>query len=126
MDYVRHGFSMDIERTGDSFFIQLKATGKLTHRDYDKITSLLDSALEDVHDPELNVLFDGSTFEGWELRALLDDLKLGIEHATEYKKIAVYGKQLWLEILTKMGACFIPAEVKHFDNLDDASSWANG
>ncbi|PHS73523.1 MAG: STAS/SEC14 domain-containing protein [Cycloclasticus sp.] len=126
MDFVRHGFSMDIERTDDRFFISIKATGKLTHKDYEKITSLLDSELEGVQHPELNILFDGGAFKGWELRAALDDLKLGIEHASEFKKIAIYGKELWLEILTKIGACLLPAEVKYFDNLDDASAWVNG
>ncbi|MEW4982157.1 MAG: STAS/SEC14 domain-containing protein [Cycloclasticus sp.] len=125
MKCAKHGFSMDIERTDHAFFIHLKATGKLTHKDYEKITSILDSELDNVKSPELNVLFDGSAFKGWELRATLDDLKLGLEHADELNKIAIYGNTLWLEIFTKVRACFIPANVEYFDNLDDASTWVN-
>ncbi|PCH84214.1 MAG: STAS/SEC14 domain-containing protein [Piscirickettsiaceae bacterium] len=126
MEYIRHGFSMDIEKTDNCFFISLKATGMLTHKDYEKITSLLDSELEGIEHPELNILFDGGEFQGWELRAALDDFKLGLEHFKEFKKIAIYGNKLWLEILTKVGACILPPDVKYFENLDDASAWVNG
>ena len=123
MEYVRHGFSVDIERTDDSFLVTLKATGKLSHKDYEKITALLDSALDNVKHPELNILFDASEFQGWELRAALDDFKLGLEHFKEFKKIAIHGNKLWLAVLAKITACFVPAEVKYFEDLDDASSW---
>ena len=123
MKCARHSFSMDIEKTEHALFISLKADGKLTHQDYEKITSLLDSELRNVETPELNILFDGSAFKGWELQAALDDFKLGLEHAHEVNKIAIYGDQLWLKMFTNVRACFIPASVKYFENLDDASTW---
>ncbi|WP_339868113.1 DUF2892 domain-containing protein [Pseudohongiella nitratireducens] len=36
----RHGISIGIERTGQHFFLCLKAQGKLTHEDYQTITPL--------------------------------------------------------------------------------------
>jgi hypothetical protein len=40
-----HGLTIGIERAGSSFFLTLKALGKLTHEDYEIITPIIDSAL---------------------------------------------------------------------------------
>ena len=41
----RHGLSLGIERTGQQFYVTLKAVGTLTHDDYSKMTPVLDAAL---------------------------------------------------------------------------------
>lgn len=125
MTFDKHGLSLDIERTGDSFFLTIKAIGKLSHEDYEKITEVLDSALKDVGRPEISILFDGSEFQGWELRAAWDDIKLGLDHGNELKKIAIFGNKNWLEISTKVGGWFISGEVKYFNNSGDALAWVN-
>ena len=48
MDIIRHGLSIGIERVNNEFFLSLKATGKLTHEDYEKINPMIDSTLEGV------------------------------------------------------------------------------
>lgn len=123
MTFDKHGLSVDLERTGDSFFLTIKAIGKLTHKDYEKITATLDASIKDVEKPELNILLDGSEFEGWELRAAWDDIKLGLDHGKEFKKIAIYGNKKWLEISAKVGAWFVSGDVRYFDDLDDATNW---
>ena len=84
---------------------------------------MLESAINNVAQPEINVLFDGSEFQGWELRAAWDDLKLGLKHGREFKKVAIYGNDKWLEITAKVGRWFISGKVKYFNNLDDALGW---
>ncbi len=69
MDIIRHGLSIGIEHIGTHFFLSLKAIGKLTHEDYETITPLIDSALEGVSEPVVNIYIDASELEGWELRA---------------------------------------------------------
>lgn len=53
----RHGLSIGIERINESFFLSLKAVGKLTHEDYDIITPMIDSALDGVTSPKINVFY---------------------------------------------------------------------
>lgn len=125
MDIVRHGLSIGMERVGGNFFLLLKATGKLTHADYEIITPMIDSALSAVKNPRVKVLFDGTEMEGWELRAAWDDFKLGLRHGSEFQKIAIYGNKGWLEIIAKVGAWFISGEVKYYENADDALAWLN-
>jgi len=98
MKILRHGLSIGIERVNNEFFLSLKAVGKLTHEDYEKINPMLESALEGVKDPQVKVFIDGSEFEGWELRAAWDDLKMGLKHGNNFDKIAIFGNKKWQEL----------------------------
>ena len=121
----RHGFSIGIERTGSDFFLSLKARGKLTHRDYETITPMIDSAMEGVKDPKIRALVDGTELEGWEPRAAWDDFKLGLKHGNEFEKLAIYGNKKWQAFLAKMGSWFISGEMKFFEDEEQALAWLN-
>lgn len=125
MNTIKHGLSIGIERVNNKIFLSLKAVGKLTHADYELIMPVIEGALGEIQHPEVNVLVDGTELEGWELRAAWDDLKLGLKHNNEFKRIAIYGNKNWQEIVAKVGAWFISGEVKYFDNLDEAMFWIN-
>jgi len=123
MGITRHGLSIGIERIGNEFFLSLKAIGKLTHEDYQKITPMIDAALEGIKDPEIKAFIDGSELQGWELRAAWDDFKLGLKHGNEFRKIAIFGNKKWQEYTAKMGSWFISGEVKYFEDSDQALAW---
>ena len=126
MSIERHGLSIGIERTGSDFFLTLKAVGKLTHKDYETITPMIDYALGAVKHPRVKVLIDGTEFEGWALRAAWDDFKLGLKHGNEFEKIAIHGNKNWQEITAKVGSWFVSGEVKYFERREDALAWLNG
>jgi len=123
MKIIRHGLSIGIERVNNEFFLSLKAVGKLTHEDYEKINPMIDSALEGVKDPKVKVFIDGSEFEGWELRAAWDDFKLGLKHGNNFEKIAIFGNKKWLEFAAKIGSWFVSGNVKFFEDSDKAWRW---
>ncbi len=125
MRVPRHGLSIGIERTESNFFLSIRAYGKLTHKDYEKITPVIDSALKGVDDPKIDVFFDASELEGWELRAAWDDFKLALKHGSEFNKIAIYGHEHWQELLAKVGSWFITGEIKVFENAGEALTWLN-
>ncbi|MEN8212885.1 MAG: STAS/SEC14 domain-containing protein [Pseudomonadota bacterium] len=125
MKIVRHGLSIGIERAGYDFFVSLKATGKLTHEDYETIAPMIDSALSAVKQPKVKALIDGTELEGWELRAAWDDFKLGLKHGNEFEKVAIYGNKNWQEIAAKIGDWFVSGKVKYFDSEEDALAWLN-
>lgn len=123
MSTSKHGLSIGIERSDSHIFLSLKAVGNLTHADYELITPMLESALSQVNYPEVDVLFDGTALDGWELRAAWDDLKLGLKHNNKFRKIAIYGNKNWLKMSAKVGAWFISGEIKYFENVTDAVNW---
>ena len=123
MHISRHGLSIGMERTGDEFFLSLKAQGKLTHEDYKIITPIIDSALAKVNTPKVKVLFDGLEFEGWEARAAWDDFKIGLKHGSEFEKIAILGNKKWLEWAANIGRWFIAGDIQYFENEHDAITW---
>lgn len=123
MTQFRHGVSIGIERIGSDFFLSVKAIGKLTHKDYEIISPMINSAIKDVKEPEINVFIDASEFEGWELRAAWDDFKLGMKHNKKFKKIAIVGNKKWQAMVVKIGSWFVSGEVKIFEDSDRALSW---
>lgn len=125
MKLKRHGLSIGIESTGDEFFLSLKAQGKLTHKDYETIIPMIDSALAEVKEPKVKALIDATELEGWEARAAWDDFKLGLKHGNEFEKVAIYGNKNWQKLVSKIGSWFISGEIKYFENDDDAISWLN-
>ncbi len=126
MTTKRHGLFIGIERVNNQFFLSLKAVGKLTHEDYLKITPMIDSALAEVKDPQVNVFIDGTELEGWELRAAWDDFKLGLKHGSEFNKIAIYGNKTWQEFTAKIAAWFISGQVRYFTDSKAAFAWLQG
>ena len=125
MKTIRHGLSIGIERFDREFFLTLKASGKLTHDDYETITPMLDSALSMVKEPKIKAFIDCTGLEGWELRAAWDDFKIGLIHGNEFDKIAIYGNKKWQEYSAKVGTWFITGKVKYFEDEAEALAWLN-
>lgn len=121
----RHGVSIGVERVGAEIFIGLKVVGKLSHEDYEVFTPILDSALSAVDDPNVKMLVDLRDFDGWELRAAWDDLRLGLKHGRQFKRIALYGDFRWQDAMTKIASWFMSGEIKSFETVDEAMEWLN-
>lgn len=118
-----HGISIGIERLDDELFLYFKAVGRLTHEDYEQLTPLIESALEQVEKPRIKALFDARDFEGWDLRAAWDDLKFSLKHGREFSKVAVVGDEKWQEMLTRIAGWFFACEVDYFSEYGDALAW---
>ena len=119
----KHGISIGIERYGSDFLVVFTAVGKLTHEDYQYMVPLLESALAGIEHPSIYALVDVTQFEGWELQAAWDDLKLSIKHARQFERIALLGGTSTQEIMVKMASWFTPAKVKSFMDKADALAW---
>jgi len=125
MNIKRHGLSIGVERVEKKFFIFIKAQGTLSHQDYEIITPIIESALTQVKDPKVNVLFDGTELEGWQARAAWDDLTLGLKYGNDFNKVALYGNKKWQEFSVKVANWFISGEIKYFENEAEALDWLN-
>jgi len=121
----RHGISIGLERTGDVIYLQLKAVGKLTHKDYEVLMPMLDNAVKAVEHPQIQALVDVSELDGWELRAAWDDFKLGVKHGREFSRIALVGNKPWEKVATKVADWFIAGEAQYFEDDNEAVDWLN-
>lgn len=125
MALLKHGVSIGIERVDENFFLSLKAIGKLTHEDYKVMTPMINAALASVSNPKINALIDTTELEGWAVRAIWDDFKLGLAHGSEFDKIAIYGNKNWQKISAKVSSWFMSGDIEYFDNLQAALLWLN-
>lgn len=123
MEIHKHGLTIGLERTGNEFFLSLKAQGKLTHEDYEVITPFIDSALSEVKAPQVKMFVDITELDGWEARAAWDDFKIGLKHGNEFVKVAIYGHKKWQSLAATVGSWFIAGEIKSFEKENEALDW---
>ncbi len=122
MQITKH-ITIDITPNNGSLDIELKASGKLKHGDYTIMIPMLKQALKSMPNPKVNMLIDATEFQGWELEAVWDDFKFGIEYKDVFLKIAIVGTEKWQEYLTKIGSWFMHGKVKFFYDLNEAKVW---
>lgn len=120
---IQHGVSIGIKRIDETFFIKMKLIGKLTHEDYETIVPLIESSLASVEYPDISLLVDATQFDGWSLEAAFDDLKFGLKHNEDFKKIAFVGNKSWQEYGVKLSNWFMSGSMHYFENIDEAIEW---
>lgn len=123
MGNKKHGIKIGLERTGARFYLSIKATGKLTHDDYEVLLPMIENSLKFIKEPEINVFFDATDFEGWEARAAWDDFKLGLKYGNKFNKIALLGNERWHKASSVLGSWFISGEIKYFEDESEALKW---
>lgn len=119
----KRGLSIGFDRVGEHVFLSLKVQGKLTHEDYLTMSPMFDSALAEVKKQEVDVLFDATEFEGWDLRAAWEDFNMALEHGNQFNKIAIYGPHRWQDAIAKIGSWFTTGVVKFFQTEAEAIKW---
>ncbi len=109
----------------DERTLVVKASEGLTSRDYEDIfIPQLDQGLSKIGKIRVVIFFD-DTFIGWKPGAAWDDIIFGIQHRHDFEKVAVVGKQNWLDWATKIGSYFMDGQVETYtpDSFQDAVRW---
>lgn len=102
-----------------------KASVLLTDLDYkESFMPLLNKAMHTYGTVNVLLLLDES-FEGWELEAMWDDAKFGIEHKDDFDKVAVIGASKWMNWAINMAGHFMEGQVKTFptSSFEEALNW---
>ncbi|SFV52816.1 hypothetical protein MNB_SM-4-1659 [hydrothermal vent metagenome] len=123
---ITPNMEIDTQLNGTNLDITLKATGTLTHKDYEVMVPMLEQAVQAIKvipNTKVNMLIDATEFTGWEAQAAWDDFKFGMVYKDIFLKIAIVGTKQWQEYLVKMGNWFMDGEVKFFYDLDEATTW---
>ena len=71
------------------------------------------------------MIYLDNNFDGWEIEAMWDDAKYGINHRKDFEKIAVVGGPAWVRWTTKMSSYLMDGQVETFaaGNLQKAFNW---
>ena len=125
MSVMRRGLSIGVYCIEGKAFVEMRASGKLTHDDYQTITPMIEEAIAASDDNCVDLLVDIRDLEGWEARAAWDDFKLGIKHRKSWSRIAMVGNKKWEQLAAKVAGWFIGGETRYFENMDTAIDWIN-
>ncbi|MGV9611467.1 SpoIIAA family protein [Nocardia xishanensis] len=105
--------------------IGFEATGRLEASDYERV---LMPAVREVwgRGDEIRIVLVFERFEGMSPEAAWEDLKLGIEHLTRWKRIALVTDLDWMITVTSLFGWMTPGEFKRFPvaNRHEAIAWA--
>ena len=120
---ITENIDINIEPNNGVLNVTLKATGKLTHQDYETLIPMIEMSIKSIPNAKVNMLLDATEFEGWEAQAAWDDFRFGMEYKEIFVKIAIVGTKTWQEYVAKIGDWFMHGEVKFFYDLDEAKGW---
>ena len=107
-----------------SDILVIRVEGKLTTKDYEEIfIPRLESMLNGEKKVSIIIDFDDN-FEGWEIGAMWDDVKFGLAHKNDFKKIATLNASEWMEWAMKISS-YIFCDMQNFPkgDLQSAYEW---
>ena len=98
-------------------------SGKLHDADYQQFVPLVDAEI--AREGKVNVLAQFHDFQGWDAKALWDDIKFSTTHCTKIERIALVGDKKWMEWMSKVCKPFTRATVRYFDasQVEAAKQW---
>jgi hypothetical protein len=105
--------------------IGFEADGEIHADDY--TTVLIPAVQQKLADGEdIRIVLVFPTFDGLSAGATWQDLKMGVEHLTRWKKIALVTDVEWMMHLSNLFGWMTPGEFKHFplNERDAAITWA--
>lgn len=101
------------------------AKGRVTKKDYeDVLIPAMESALRTHR--KVRCYFElGPDFSGMEPAAAWEDFKLGVQHLTQWERVAVVTDVEWMRIALSIFRFLIPGELRMFDvcQSDQARAW---
>jgi len=102
--------------------IGFEGAGKLEKSDY---TDILMPAIEGA-DGDLRVVLVFPEWDGMTTGAFWEDLKMGVEHLTTWKRIALVTDLKWMHRLVALFGWMTPGSLKQFSEAQrsDAIAWA--
>lgn len=112
--------AIQLTETNGGRELDVRATGKLTHADYEHFVPEFERLLK-IHG-KLRVLFNMVDFHGWELPALWDDIKFDIKHFADIEKIALIGDAKWEDWMSAFCKPFTTARIQFFRPDEEASA----
>jgi hypothetical protein len=101
--------------------LAFKLSGKLHDEDYKEFVPQVDAAI--AAEGQTRVLAQFHDFQGWDAKALWDDIKFSTTHCTKIDRIALVGEKKWEKWMATVCKPFTMAKIKYFDAKDVDAAW---
>ena len=110
-----------------NYVVGFEASGEVTKADYDNV---IIPAVNEVTERtgELYYLFVIRTgLNHFTAGAFWDDLKVGVQHIKQWKKMAIVSESKGIEKFTDLVSYVVPGKAKgfHLDELEEAKRWVS-
>ncbi|GAA4444792.1 STAS/SEC14 domain-containing protein [Pontibacter saemangeumensis] len=107
------------ESRGD--LVAFRISGDVDKQDYNVMLPVLEERIR--QHGKIRVYAEVQDVEAFSLRALYEDIKFDIAHATNFSRVAIVGDRSWIDWLTVMASPFTTANVKYFDFSQREAAW---
>lgn len=105
----------------DNDILAFKVTGKLTDADYKQFLPVLEAMI--CRTGRVSLYIEMKDFEGWEAKAAWDDLRFGLQHDDDFKRIAIVADRPLIHAATGFVNFFSHIEMRFFDSDDAGAGW---
>ena len=112
-----------IENSNNLLYV--KASGEVTATDYETVLIPAAEAILKEHD-KLRMIYElGPEMTGFSAGAMWEDAKVGMNHLTQFEKLAVISDHSWIVNMVKIFAFMIPCPMKMFSAAQaaEARTW---
>jgi universal stress protein A len=99
----------------------VRATGKLTHADYQQFLPELENLISEHG--KISLLMELESFSGWEIAAVKDDIQFAMKHNHDFEKIALVGEKTWHQWMVLMSKPFMKGEIRYFSKTELQAAW---
>lgn len=103
--------------------LEVIVTGKLTAEDYHRFVPEFEKLVR--QHGKISVLFDMLAFEGWDIRALWEDIRFDTKHFADIDKLAMVGDKQWEKWMSDFCRPFTKANIRFFEptEIPRARQW---
>ena len=95
--------------------------GEFTLADYKEFEEVVNYHIQ--FEGTVDLLFDLRQMVGFTLDVAWEEIKFSRQHAGDFRRIAVLTEDQWLTWSAWVSQLFVTAEVKVFDDEDEARAW---
>ena len=101
--------------------VALTVFGEFTLADYKEFEAMVNDTVR--ADGAVDLLFDLRQMVGFTLDVAWEEIKFSRQHAGDFRRIAVLTEDQWLTWSAWVSQLFVNAEVRVFDDEDEARAW---
>jgi hypothetical protein len=103
--------------------VGIRASGRLIEADYKNTLIPRLVSLFKQHGQLRVLFFMDESFDGWDMKAAWDDASLGLQHRTDFEKIAVVGGPAWVEWCIKLAGVLMKGQIQTFQRDQLVAAW---
>ncbi|MFD3000090.1 STAS/SEC14 domain-containing protein [Pontibacter toksunensis] len=101
--------------------VAFRISGNVDKSDYNVMLPVLEEKIQ--QHGKIKVYAEVQDVQNYSLRALYEDIKFDLKHASDFSKAAIVGDREWIDWLATAARPFTTAEIKYFDFSQREAAW---